>query len=34
MTPQQNNCRTTDTGLVKRVRDWQDADAWARFVKQ
>lgn len=34
MTPQRRNCRTTDPGLVKRVRDWQDADAWARFVKQ
>ena len=34
MTPQSNDRRTTDPRLVKRVRDWQDAEAWARFVKQ
>src|SRR5262245_39331856 len=32
MTPVPSQGRTTDPGLLERVRDWRDNQAWLRFV--
>ncbi|MHB1560434.1 MAG: sigma-70 family RNA polymerase sigma factor [Isosphaeraceae bacterium] len=32
MTPMVRSGRTTDPGLLERVRDWSDGEAWARFM--
>ena len=32
MTPMVRSGRTTDPGLLERVRDWSDSEAWARFM--
>jgi RNA polymerase sigma factor (sigma-70 family) len=34
MTAIPTNSATTDSTLLERVRDWQDDQAWARFVSQ